>query len=158
MSSSLHRSLSNVLVSAACSALAAIAFCGVSRAAEVNTGYFGNVAVEGYDVVAYFTDSKAVRGSADISYEWLGATWLFSTEDHRDRFAAEPITYAPQFGGLCAEGMAYAEMTVNIEPEAWQIIDGKLYFTAGAHFVEDLQAIRERGEENWPGVHEEMTH
>ena len=121
-------------------------------AAEVNTGYFGNVAIEGYDTVAYFTDGKATKGSDKFAYEWLGATWQFSSDEHRKLFEADPISYAPQFGGLCAEGMADKEMTVNIEPEAWQIIDGKLYITAGARFGEDMKAIAPKAEANWPGV------
>lgn len=118
----------------------------------VNTGYFGNVAIEGYDTVAYFTDGKATKGSDKHSYDWLGASWHFASEEHKKLFEADPITYAPQFGGLCAEGMAYGEMTVNIEPEVWQIIDGKLYITAGAAFGEDMKAIAPKAEENWPGV------
>jgi YHS domain-containing protein len=121
-------------------------------AAGVNTGYFGNVAIEGYDTVAYFTDQKATKGSEKYSYDWLGATWQFASDEHRKLFEADPISYAPQFGGLCAEGMAYDEMTVNIEPEAWQIIDGKLYITAGARFGEDMRAIRAKAEEKWPAV------
>ena len=123
-----------------------------ASAGQVNTGYFGNVAIEGYDTVAYFTDGKAVRGSDKFAYEWLGASWQFSSDEHRKLFEADPISYAPQFGGLCAEGMAYKEMTVNIEPEAWQIIDGKLYITAGARFGEDMKAIAPEAEANWPGV------
>lgn len=123
-----------------------------ASAADVNTGYFGNVAIEGYDAVAYFTDHKATKGSEKYSYDWLGAIWQFASEDHRKLFEADPISYAPQFGGLCAEGMAYDEMTVNIEPEAWQIIDGKLYITAGARFTEDMKAIRAKAEEKWPQV------
>jgi YHS domain-containing protein len=123
-----------------------------ASAGQVNTGYFGNVAIEGYDTVAYFTDGKAVKGSDKFAYEWLGASWQFSSDEHRKLFEADPISYAPQFGGLCAEGMAYKEMTVNIEPEAWQIIDGKLYITAGARFGEDMRAIRAKAEEKWPAV------
>ena len=123
----------------------------------VNTGYFGNVAIEGYDPVAYFTEGKATKGSERYSYEWLGASWHFASDEHRRLFEADPISYAPQFGGLCAEGMAYNEMTVNIEPEVWQIIDGKLYITAGAAFGEDMSAIKPKAEENWPGVASELT-
>jgi hypothetical protein len=123
-----------------------------ASAADVNTGYFGSVAIEGYDTVAYFTDHKATKGSDKYSYEWLGASWQFSSDEHRKLFEADPISYAPQFGGLCAEGMAYDEMTVNIEPEAWQIIEGKLYITAGARFGEDMKAIRAKAEEKWPQV------
>lgn len=127
-----------------------------ASAANVNTGYFGDVALEGYDTVAYFTDHKATRGSDKFSYDWLGATWQFSSDEHRKLFEADPISYAPQFGGLCAEGMAYDEMTVNIEPEAWQIIDGKLYITAGARFTEDMAEIRPKAESHWPEVEAEL--
>jgi len=141
--------------------LAASVGAGPAAASDpvaVNTGYFGNVAIEGYDTVAYFTEHKAVKGSEEYSYEWLGASWHFASDEHRKLFEADPISYAPQFGGLCAEGMAYNEMTVNIEPEAWQIIDGKLYITAGAQFVEDMRAIRPRAEENWPKVEAVLSH
>ena len=56
-----------------------------------NTGYFGDVAIKGYDPVAYFTKSRAVEGSKDITAEWLGATWQFSSTEHRELFAANSI-------------------------------------------------------------------
>ena len=122
---------------------------------EVNTGYFGNIAIEGYDTVAYFTEKRAVKGSEKFQSEWLGATWRFSSDENRKTFDASPIDYAPQYGGLCAEGVAYHEMTVNIEPEVWQIIDGKLYISAGAGF-EDLAANRPKADANWPEIHAEL--
>ena len=78
---------------------------------------FSGLAIEGYDPVAYFTDGKAVRGSEEHSYKWLNTTWYFSNDEHRRAFVASPISYAPQYGGLCAEGVAaHGEATVNIEP------------------------------------------
>src|SRR4029078_2511090 len=105
-----------------------------------------------YHPESFFTSHKAPKVSEKYSYDWLGASWQFSSDEHRKLFEADPISYAPQFGGLCAEGMAYKEMTVNIEPQAWQIIDGKLYITAGARFGEDIKAIAPEAEANWPGV------
>jgi hypothetical protein len=67
-----------------------------ANAGEINTGYFGDVAIKGYDPVAYFTDHKAVRGSETISYGWLGATWRFSSDEHRKLFSASPVSFAPQ--------------------------------------------------------------
>jgi YHS domain-containing protein len=127
-----------------------------AQAGEVNTGYFGNVAIEGYDTVAYFTEKRAVKGSEKIQSEWLGATWQFSSEENRKLFDANPMDYAPQYGGLCSEGVAYNELTVNIEPEVWEIIDGKLYITAGASF-EDMAGNRPKAERNWPAVHAELV-
>ena len=78
-----------------------------AQAGEVNTGYFGNVAIEGYDTVAYFTEKRAVKGSEKFQSEWLGATWQFSSDENRKLFDASPMDYAPQYGGLCSEGVAY---------------------------------------------------
>lgn len=125
---------------------------GQASAAEVNTGYFGNAAIEGYDTVAYFTLGKATKGSGAFSHDWGGATWYFSTEANRDLFAANPEAYAPQFGGLCAEGVAFHEVTVNIEPEVFAIVDGKLYFTSATAFA-DLSGNLPNAIKNWPEVH-----
>ena len=44
-------------------ALAAFHFSGMASAGEINKGYFGNVAIKGYDPVAYFTEQRAVKAS-----------------------------------------------------------------------------------------------
>ena len=67
--------------------LAAIGFAlagatgAVSASADdsVNTGYFGGVAIMGYDTVAYFTENRPVKGSEKFSYEWLGTPWHFAS-------------------------------------------------------------------------------
>ena len=126
---------SKFLSPASLAAVAIVSVAAAANAGEVNTGYFGDVAIKGYDPVAYFTDHKAIQGSETISYDWLGATWRFSSDEHRRLFSTSPVSYAPQYGGLCAEGVAaHGEATVNIDPESWQIIDGKLYLSAAAHF------------------------
>ena len=51
---------------------------------KINTGYFGNVAIQGYDPVAYFTAGEPTKGSEEFSYEWSGATYLFSSAENRD--------------------------------------------------------------------------
>ncbi|MBB3458322.1 YHS domain-containing protein [Rhizobium sp. BK313] len=94
---------------------------------SVNTGYFGGVAIMGYDTVAYFTEGKAVKGSEKFSYEWLGTPWHFANAEHREMFMSEPLKYAPQYGGYCAGEVTHGSVTVNIDPEAFKIVDGKLY-------------------------------
>ena len=95
----------------------------------VNTGYFGDVAIKGFDPVAYFTQNAAVEGSPTYSYHWLGATWQFASAENRDLFKKEPAKYAPQYGGYCADGVSLGTVTTNIDPKAWRIIDGKLYIS-----------------------------
>lgn len=95
----------------------------------VNTGYFGDVAIKGYDPVAYFTQNQAIEGSEKYSYHWLGATWYFSSAGNRDLFKGDPSKYAPQYGGYCADGVSFGTVTTNVDPKAWRIIDGKLYIS-----------------------------
>lgn len=57
------------------------------------------VAIRGFDTVAFQTDKRAVKGKKEFSYEWNNATWYFKSAENRDLFAADPLRYAPQFGG-----------------------------------------------------------
>jgi YHS domain-containing protein len=130
---------------------------GVAAADGMNTGYFGNVAIKGYDPVSYFTDGRATKGSPELSQSWLGATWYFSTAKHRDAFANEPIRYAPQYGGFCALGAANEEASANIDPEAWRIVDGKLYLFSGKEGLEedfDTRAAQVivKADARWPEI------
>jgi hypothetical protein len=120
--------------------LAAAAKAEEIKAGDINTGYFGNVAIKGYDPVAYFTEGKPELGNPAISTKWLAAEWHFANEKDRDLFIANPISYAPQYGGHCADGMAYVAtaVTVNIDPTAWRIIDGKLYLSYDPGSAADL--------------------
>lgn len=129
-------------------------------AGEINTGYFGNVAIKGYDPVAYFTLHRAVKGSKQHSLEWLGAEWHFASDEHRQRFSASPVKYAPQYGGHCADGIAYGDRTTNIDPEAWRIIEGKLYLNydkGSAAELEEVPGQLEKVEANWPKVKAQLV-
>ncbi len=141
----------SMLAAAVLAALAAPA-----AAAEYNTGYFGNVAIEGYDTVAYFTEGKAHAGSPDITADWSGVTWQFATAGNRDKFLADPEAYAPQFGGLCAEGVAYDEISVNLAPESFAIIEGKLYLNYAVAFA-DLPTNLPIAMSKWEKVHEMLV-
>ena len=140
--------------------IAGFALCSLANSAqsgEINTGYFGDVAIKGYDTVAYFTTHKAVKGSEDHSQEWLGTVWFFSSSKHHEMFASNPVQYAPQYGGYCADGVAYEQVTANIDPNAWRIIDGKLYlhYDEGAAVeIEEIPGQIEKADHNWVnGIH-----
>jgi len=142
---------------AAVAALVTSALAPSVQAGEVNTGYFGNVAIEGYDTVAYFTEQKPVKGSEAFAYDWMGATWYFANGEHRELFAASPKSYAPQYGGFCADGVSDGKghAQVNIYPTAWQIVNGKLYLSAGAEFV-NPPLPRDKGDKNWQRIEAEL--
>ncbi len=127
----------------------------------VNTGYFDDVAIRGYDPVAYFTMSKPVKGSKDYAHKWLGATWQFANAEHRQTFADSPIKYAPQFGGYCAIGVSLDLLVANIDPNAWFIDDGKLYLQYSTNVGEDFKGDRgkliAKGNANWRGANIKST-
>jgi len=89
-----------------------------------------HVAIQGYDVVSYFTDGKAVKGSSEISLPFDESKWQFANTSHKEMFAADPDRYLPQYGGMCAGGMAMG-VSVPANPDNWVIVDGKLYMISG---------------------------
>jgi hypothetical protein len=144
-----------------CAALAAALLLAIGAPAlaqdRVNTGYLGNVAIKGYDPVAYFLDGGPRKGSPDISQKWLGAIWYFSTAAHREAFVSHPTRFAPQYGGFCALGVAFEEAAANIDPEAWRIVDGRLYLFSGKEGLEqDFDAsareVIAKADTNWPKI------
>ena len=84
------------------------------------------LAIKGYDPVAYFVDGRPVRGLPEIEYEWDERRYRFSSAQHRDRFRADPVRYAPQFANFCAMSLAHGEL-VEADPESWLINADKLY-------------------------------
>lgn len=140
--------------------LAFLAFSSpVTAGNVVNTGLFGGVAIKGYDPVAYFTEGKAMKGSEEFAYQWLGTPWHFANAEHRDMFATNPAKYAPQYGGYCTLGVGLdGHAAENIDPErAWRIIDGQLYFVYDPTYVEELDGPARdewlaNAEANWPAV------
>ena len=67
-------------------------------AKPVNTDTQG-LAIMGYDPVAYFIQGKALKGTEEFAYQWMGAEWRFASAEHLDLFRANPEEYAPQYGG-----------------------------------------------------------
>jgi YHS domain-containing protein len=114
------------------------------------------LAIRGYDPVAYFDQSRPVKGSPQFSHQWMGATWLFASAQHRDQFAANPERYAPQYGGYCSYAVSQGH-TASIDPEAWKIVDGKLHlnYSKGvqARWEKDIPGYIEKANRNWPDLH-----
>jgi hypothetical protein len=113
------------------------------------------VAVKGYDVVAYETEGAPVKGRVEFEYRWQGGVWRFASAANRDRFAASPERFAPQFGGYCAWAVSRG-YTADVDPEAWRIVDGKLYLNYSRRvqrmWEQDVPGNIAKGAANWPGV------
>src|SRR5205085_5635033 len=96
------------------------------------------LSISGYDPVAYFTDGKPVQGKAEFEYLWHKLRWRFANGEHRDLFVKEPSRYAPQYDGYCAMGTTNDEAAHKdtVDPEAWAIVDGKLYLAHNRYFMQ----------------------
>jgi YHS domain-containing protein len=92
------------------------------------------VVLKGYDPVAYFTEGRPVKGSPQFKFDFDGERYHFASAANRDRFAADPDRYAPQFGGYCTGTMAKGAGRNEGDPEAWIIVDGKLYLFGQVRF------------------------
>lgn len=107
------------------------------------------LAISGYDPVAYFTDGKPTPGNSDYEYIWHNSRWRFASAEHRHLFAGDPERYAPQYDGYCAMGVTGVEVAAphkdTVDPEAWTIVEGKLYLT---HTKRSLELWREHAAEN----------
>ena len=125
-------------------------FASAGEFFEVN-----GVALGGYDPVAYFEVGKPTQGLVTLDHEYLGSRFLFSTPENRSKFLAAPGKYAPQFGGFCALGTANG-YKVKTEPDAFKVVDGKLYFNYNRKVLElwtqDQAGYIKRANENWPEV------
>ncbi len=119
---------------------------------EITTFTKGGAAIGGTDPVAYFTDGKPVAGSDKYTFEYDDVTWKFASAEHRDEFAANPAKYAPQYGGFCAFGAAMG-FKVPVVPEAWSIVDGKLYLNNSLNvqerFAQDVPGHIKNATLNW---------
>jgi YHS domain-containing protein len=112
-------------------------------------------AINGFDPVAYFTESKPVAGTKENSFVWKGETWYFASTKNLETFKANPEKYVPQFGGYCAYGVADGHKA-KTDPQAWTVLDGKLYL----NYNKDVQQLWKKDQknfiikanQNWPEV------
>ena len=111
------------------------------------------VAIQGYDLVAFFTDSKPVKGKPEVSSKHGGATYFFASKEHKELFDRDPAKYEPAYGGYCAYGVSKNKLA-PIEVDAYQIVDGKLLLQYDKGIRDDFnkhqKANLTKAEANWP--------
>ena len=146
--------LRHSLKAALFAAAATIAFAPSAFAGPQYLGANG-YAISGYDAVSYFTADAPMEGSDAYTHEYNGATWLFSSAENRDLFAADPEAYAPQYDGHCAFG-ASQNYKVPGEPLQWHVEDGRLYLNVSGRaqelFMQDVPGHIVRADGNWPAL------
>jgi len=113
------------------------------------------VALRGHDPVAYFTDKKPVKGSAEHKADYKGSTFHFSSKANRDAFVADPAKHAPQYGGFCAFGMAGGYKAAT-DPAAFSIVEGKLYLNYSRDIQKqwsgDIPGYVAKADKSWPAA------
>ena len=120
----------------------------------VNVSGASKIAINGYDPVAFFTDSRPVNGSPSITATYQGATYFFATEDHKKLFEQNPRQYVPEYGGFCAYGVALGAL-FPVDISTWQVRNGKLYLNLNPEILKkfnaDFQATSPRRTRIGPG-------
>lgn len=112
-------------------------------------------AIRGYDPVAYFTEAKPILGKEELVYNWNSTNWYFSSKQNLDSFKTAPEKYAPQYGGYCAYGLSNGYKAPT-SPDAWTIVNGKLYLNYNIQVRESWDKKRderiEKADKHWPEI------
>ncbi|WP_437373061.1 YHS domain-containing (seleno)protein [Maribacter litoralis] len=126
------------------------------QAQTENRNLNGQLAIKGYDPVAYFTKNKAIKGKKSLKADSDGAIYYFSSEEHKNLFKENPEKYTPEYGGWCAYAMGDSGEKVSIDPETFIILDGKLYLFYHTFFSntlnswnEDERHLKQEADKNW---------
>ncbi|CAM4243586.1 YHS domain-containing (seleno)protein [Flavobacterium terrigena] len=127
------------------------------RTAEFNLEK--KVAIQGYDPVGYFKQNKAIKGKKEIATNYEGVIYYFSSVENKNLFIKTPAKYEPQYGGWCAYAMGDSGDKVEINPETFKIIDGKLFLFYNAYFNNTLKSwnkneasLKAKADANWKKV------
>ncbi len=138
----------------------AIATSSDSSTTETDQVFFSEdgLAIRGADPVAYFEQGEYVPGTADLTHDWMGVTWQFSSAENLALFQENPEQYAPQYGGFCAWAVSEG-YTAPVDPNAWRIVDGQLYLNYDRRIQErwerDIPGHISQANLNWPRLLEE---
>lgn len=128
------------------------------RKKEFNLNNNG-LAIQGYDPVAYFKLGKAVKGSSSNAIYYQGATYYFSSPENKEIFKQDPSKYEPQYGGWCAYAMGKEGSKVEVDPETFKIINGKLFLFYNRFFNNTLKTwnkdetnLHAKADANWKKI------
>lgn len=111
-----------------------------------------DLAIRGYDPVAYHTEMKPVEGQPEFAFRYNDATWHFASSKNLEQFREDPERFAPKYGGYCAYAMSKGYV-VSTDPDAWAIRDGTLYlnYSLGVRktWLKDVPGYVARADSNW---------
>jgi YHS domain-containing protein len=120
----------------------------------------GNLAIDGYDPVAYFVQGKAVRGKKELAVSHQGIVYYFSSDANKEEFKKNPAKYEPQYGGWCAYAMGAENEKVSVDPKTFKVANGKLYLFYNKFFNNTLPEwnkdetnLRSKADKNWSVIY-----
>lgn len=119
-----------------------LAFSAFSQTPEIRKKQYNlsnNLAISGYDPVAYFTSKKAIKGKSTYSVIEKNVTYYFSSKENLETFVKNPSAYEPEYGGWCAYAMGATGEKVPVDPETFKIVNNKLYLFYNRFFNNTLK-------------------
>jgi YHS domain-containing protein len=119
-----------------------------------------NVVLDGYDVVAYRSADRAIKGSASNSASYDGVKFYFSSKENLAAFNQNPALYAPRYNGFCAFAVGAKNAKVPANPDTFKLYNGELLvffndmydgqkFNTKIPWNENEQALYSKAETNW---------
>ena len=150
------------LIAAAILAVFAVLGPVATRAASterVVTDHHTGLAINGYDPVGYFIQSRPVTGKPGIETYQGGAIWRFFDERDRDIFLSAPDIYGPQFGGYDPIDLADGRIIAG-QPLIWLVYGQRLYLFSRIEnrdaFTADTSRLAEAAGK-WPALSETLA-
>lgn len=127
------------------------------RKKQFNTQH--GLGIDGYDPVSYFQERKASKGQSSLAYSYGGITYYFSSNTNLELFKKNPAAYEPQYGGWCAYAMGNTGEKVEVDPETFKLVNGKLYLFYNQYFTNTLKywnkkeaVLMKQANENWTKI------
>lgn len=118
-----------------------------------------NIAINGYDTVAYYQQKEATIGDPQFQADWAGSTWFFSSRENRDLFVSAPVNYAPQYGGYDPLGVSKG-YTNPTNPEIYTLLAGQLYLHYSPEYKEqwngDRATVMILANSNWAFLRDQL--
>ena len=141
------------ILAAAAFAFSTVIFTTLAHAGVETDTNDNDVILAGHDAVAYFTENKAVLGSANYTAHYAGAVYRFSSAQNRDAFRAQPAKYAPAYGGYCALGTSFGKK-FSVDGKAFEVVAGRLYVNKNLKvyksWKKDIPVNIVKAEGQWP--------